>query len=64
MLQGGNGYIGGPDGGNGQGYYSLVALETVGGLTAGGRTYTISHGYSWVDHQFGSIGPDTRKAQV
>jgi len=63
MFQGGTGYIGAPEAGNGQGYYSLVGLQTEGTLRSAGQEFTVERGLSWMDHQFGSIGPDLRAAQ-
>ena len=56
MLQGAAGFVGNPSAGNAQGYYSFVGMHSNGTISAGGRSYHIVGGYSWMDHQFGSIG--------
>ena len=59
MLQGAAGFLGNPSAGNAQGYYSFVGMHSNGTISAGGRSYHIVGGYSWMDHQFGSIGVPT-----
>jgi len=52
VLQGDRGYSQkGPDPGNASYYYSLTALETVGQITFGEVTTSVS-GNSWMDHEF------------
>lgn len=54
-LQGDHGYsVKGKGIGNASFYYSLTRLATSGRVTAGGRTYTIVSGLSWMDHEWGT----------
>lgn len=55
VLQGDRGYS--PKGqgrGNASYYYSLTRMATTGSLTIGDRTFTITEGQSWMDHEWGT----------
>jgi predicted secreted hydrolase len=54
-LQGDRGYsIKGQGVGNASYYYSLTRMATTGAVTVGGRSFKITSGLSWMDHEWGT----------
>jgi predicted secreted hydrolase len=54
-LQGDHGYsVKGQGAGNASYYYSLTRMATTGAVTVGGRSFKITSGLSWMDHEWGT----------
>ena len=54
-LQGDRGYsVKGQDAGNASYYYSLTRMATTGTVAIGAKTYRITGGTSWMDHEWGT----------